>query len=224
MTAPRISSWAARTSVSMSRLTPNSRRVRRTTHWIAKITGPRTRTTSSIGPETERATSSARTMANVLGSTSTNTTTSTVMTPVAMATPQAPGTSRVMNSVARDGGEDVEDVVADQHGADHGLLIAQKPVDPPRAAIAIAFELVHPAAAGSGQSGLGRREHRRYRQQRHDAQADQRDRRDHVTAPSACRKASRRCSSTSRATKASPIARARIRVTPPSLAFLSCLM
>ena len=85
----------------MSSWTPNTRSVRRTTHWMAKITGPRTRTTSSIGPDTDRATSSARTIATVLGMTSTKTTTSRVITPVAMATPQAPGTTRVMNSVAR---------------------------------------------------------------------------------------------------------------------------
>ncbi len=44
--------------------------------------------------------SSGRVIARVLGSTSTNTSTSTVITAVARATPSAPGTTRVMNSVA----------------------------------------------------------------------------------------------------------------------------
>ncbi len=55
-----------------------------------------------MGAERPRATSSARTIARVFGNTSTNTTTSTVMMPVARATPQPPGTSLVMNSVARE--------------------------------------------------------------------------------------------------------------------------
>ncbi len=63
--------------------------------------GPSTRTAASIGPDRVRATSSAWTMAKVLGRTSTNTTTSTVIIAVARATPQAPGTSLVMKAVAR---------------------------------------------------------------------------------------------------------------------------
>ena len=65
------------------------------------MTGPATRTTSRVGPDRNRATSSERRIARVLGRTSANTSTSTVITPVAIATPSAPGMARVSTSVAR---------------------------------------------------------------------------------------------------------------------------
>jgi hypothetical protein len=54
-----------------------------------------------VGPDRARATSSERTMATVLGSTSANTRTSTVMAAVATATPQGPGIRVVSTWVAR---------------------------------------------------------------------------------------------------------------------------
>ena len=130
--------------------------------------GPSSRTTSSIGPESARATSSARTMARVLGSTSTNTSTSTVITPVAMATPQAPGTDLGDELGGERRAQDVDHVVAEQHRADHGLLVGEQLVDPAGGAVAVALQLVHAPAAGAGQRGLGGGEHRRDRQQRQD--------------------------------------------------------
>ncbi len=100
-TAPRISSWAAKTPAFMSMFTPNSFSVLRTIHWMASTIGSSSLTKNRTNADRPRATSSGRVMAKVLGSTSTNTSTSAVITAVAITTPQAPGTTLPMNSVAR---------------------------------------------------------------------------------------------------------------------------
>jgi hypothetical protein len=63
--------------------------------------GPNSRTTSRVGADRKRATSSDFRMARVLGSTSANTSTSTVMVAVAAATPHGPGMAAVSTWVAR---------------------------------------------------------------------------------------------------------------------------
>ncbi len=97
----------------------------------------------------------------------------------------APGARHhARDELRRQGGrQDVEHVVADQHGADHRLLIVEQAIDPPRAAITVALQLVHAAPAGAGQRRFRRREHRRHRQQREDQQAeDSRSRRSRDSA------------------------------------------
>src|SRR6185312_10537240 len=79
----------------------------------------------------------------------------------------APGAGdRLGDELGGDGrGGDVDRVVAQQHRPDHGFLVVEQPVDPLGGEIALTLQLVHAAAAGAGQGGLGGGEQGGHRQQ-----------------------------------------------------------
>ena len=79
----------------------------------------------------------------------------------------APGTGdHRRQHLGRQGrGQDVDQVVAQEHRPDHRLLVGQQLVDPPRRPVALALQLVHPRAAGPRHRRLRRREQRRQGQQ-----------------------------------------------------------
>ena len=98
-------------------------------------------------------------------------------------------------------------IVAEQHRADHGLLVGEQLVHPLGAPVAVALQLVHAPAAGAGQGGLGGREHRRHRQQeQHEDRQRGPDAAIMAAAPSVDEEFARpAAASTSLATNASPM-------------------
>jgi hypothetical protein len=72
-------------------------------------------------------------------------------------------------------GQDVDQVVAQQHRPDHRLLVGQQLVDPLGRPVALALQLVHAGPGGGGQRGLGGREQRREGQQDDDDRREAED-------------------------------------------------
>src|SRR6185312_13126050 len=117
--------------------------------------------------------------------------------------------------------QDVDQVVAEQDRADHALAVAEQAVHATGRLVAILLQLMHPPAAGRRQRRLRRREQGRDRQQDQDPNEYQGEGR-HGCAPSSIRKLRIAAAGTSLATKAWPTPRARMKVSLPPSAFLSC--
>ena len=101
-------------------------------------------------------------------------------------------------------GEDVDQVVAEQQGADQALALLDQPADDAGAAVAGFLQLQHARPRGGGERGLGAGEESRQHDQKGNGQRHRPEQRAHVASCSA-RKAATSAGGTSWATKASPM-------------------